>query len=197
MLPVYKLSKRISARQVFELAQSAIEKDWYGKTLAVAPSFVVAVCAKRLYFGASRQAAACCDKTLNSETFAEGLWKNDAAELFLRDDHTEMYQEFNLGPQGAWWTGLFSSYRVSAQDKLRPSPHVETWSEISKASWRAALSISLDSLSLNIGFSASSRANVSFTLGSGPEQYLSWAKLPSAKPDFHLAEHFGTVMIKS
>jgi len=49
-------------------------------------------------------------KTVGS--FKEGLWEDEASEIFIFNRKEENYQEFNVSPKGFFWGMNFTSYRV-------------------------------------------------------------------------------------
>ncbi|WP_193212746.1 hypothetical protein [Luteolibacter marinus] len=124
--------------------------------------------------------------------FMAGLWKHDLAELFLGDPASGRYLEFNLAPNGAWWSGEFSAPRVPAGDEAFPG--VATFAELAPdGGWVAAMAIPLPTLEEKISFGATTRLNVSFILGSPDQRFLSAADLGDGEPDFHRPERFRPV----
>ena len=73
--------------------------------------------------------------------FYEGLWRADCGELWLASSESDRYIEINLGPNGAWWTCVFSSARTR---DLTCSPPLctEIKSEILGEFWQASLVVS-------------------------------------------------------
>ena len=126
--------------------------------------------------------------------FAEALWRYDVAELFIKDAHSDRYLEFNLAPNGAWWSAEFVGPRVRACTEDIPIVGVKTYSKTSADGyWQAAASIPLSFLKSDFSFGQGSRVNVTFIVDSPEQKFLSIAALPGAKPDFHQPEYFKEV----
>lgn len=193
MLPVYKVSSALSFDKLFELPENQIEYDWFGERVKNPVAFVVAVDPDRMYLGAKVEANPWYDPTHTLGQYVEGLWNKDCAELFLSSSTSPVYQEFNLGPTGAWWSHSFSKYRKRDSSGFKVPQGVTTFSQIGSASWRAALSIPLNQFSVPLDLEDTTRANVSFVVGKAKRQYLTWANIQQREPDFHRAEDFENV----
>jgi hypothetical protein len=62
--------------------------------------------------------------------FLAELWRHDVAELFIADPASGRYFEFNLAPNGAWWSCEFTAPRVVPRkrtSRCRKSPRFPTW----------------------------------------------------------------------
>ena len=58
---------------------------------------------------------------------ADGLWAHTCFELFVADDNTDRYREFNFSPSGQWAAYAFDAYRTPAAESLtdtNPSPPI-------------------------------------------------------------------------
>ncbi|MBN8548363.1 MAG: hypothetical protein J0M12_03490 [Deltaproteobacteria bacterium] len=192
MLPVYKVASSLTFEKLFELPQNPIEYDWFGERVKNPASFVVAVDPDRMYLGAHVEASPWYDPAHTMGQYVEGLWNKDCAELFISSSTSPVYQEFNLGPTGAWWSCSFSKYR-KRDSAFTPPQGVTTYSQIGSANWRAALAIPLNQFALPLDLEDTSRANVSFVVGKAKRQYLTWANIQQREPDFHRAEDFENI----
>jgi hypothetical protein len=112
------------------------------------------------------------------------LWKYDVAEFFLAGD-AEDYLEFNLAPNGAWWSCFFVSPRQAGQRGSLVG--VETLSWLTPESWRVRAMIPLSEIPWPV---VEWRVNVTFILESPNQRFLSLADLGGGNPDFHRPEGF-------
>ena len=190
MLLFHSLKSSIEPAQVFDLGATALANDWDGKQVSTPLSLIIAISPSHIYFGATRNASATILHDASLGAFVEGLWNADVAELFIKDDETDAYQEFNLAPNGAWWSARFGSYRMQDKSAKINQSAVQTYQHIEKTMWRAAIKIPRDSLVVQCVFNEKSRANVCGIFGATTRSYLSFAKANSPSPDFHLPELF-------
>lgn len=121
--------------------QGSFATDWFGAPLPGAISYQVRLTESELLFTAAINVAPSYDPTQKAGDFVEGIWRYDAAELFIaeaevseaplmslaNEDTTQTqrwknvrYQEFNFSPLGAWWSCVFDSYRVRASKQPLP-----------------------------------------------------------------------------
>lgn len=110
---------------------------------------------------------------------------------FLSDPTSGRYFEFNLSPNGAWWSCEFSAPRVRAEEVEIAFPEVATFAELApNGGWVAAMAIPRDLLEARLNFGEGSKLNVTFILGTPEQRFLSAAKLGEGEPDFHRPERF-------
>ncbi|MDP4722137.1 MAG: hypothetical protein NWS48_12995 [Akkermansiaceae bacterium] len=173
-----------------DLPLLGIGSDWSGKPLLPPLAFSLAADAENLWFVATRQAEACVHPDAFLGSFTPELWKYDTAELFIADDKTGRYLEFNLAPNGAWWAAEFSSPRVASVTQPDFKSNVTSHSGDESGQWLAALSIPLAFLRDTVDFGTGTKANATFILGSPEQTFHSAAKLPGAEPDFHQPSAF-------
>lgn len=172
-----------------------LSKDWYGREFAPQAAFCVVVDPRMFWFIATHGSAAELHPASRPGRFLPELWKHDVAELFLTDPTTGRYMEFNLSPNGAWWSQVFSAPRVAVGEG--PIPGVETFAELAPdGGWVAAMAIPRDFLGSEMNFGESSRLNVCFILGSPEQRFLSAADLGGGEPDFHRPERFSPLVFK-
>ena len=99
--------------------------------------------------------------------FQAELWRHDVAELFIADPVSGRYFEFNLAPNGAWWSCEFTAPRVRAEETDIAMPEVATFSDMAAdGAWVAAMAIPLDLLKARLDFGKRTRMNVAMILGS-------------------------------
>lgn len=187
----------VAEQQIFwgylDLSLFGVAKDWYGKELEKPAAFSFAVDHSHLWFVACHQSPAKIHPDARPGVFQAELWKYDAAEFFLLDPATGRYLEFNLAPNGAWWSAEFTAPRVKAEDKDKPFPDVATYADLSPdGSWMAAAAIPLKHLRAKFNFGPETKLNATFILGSPEHKFLSAADLGGGEPDFHRPEKFPT-----
>jgi hypothetical protein len=125
--------------------------------------------------------------------FQGELWRYDVAELFLLEPRTGRYFEFNLAPNGGWWTCEFTAPRVRADEVEIAMPEVATYSEITAdGSWVAAMAVPLDLLRARLDFGPRTRGNVTMILESPKQRFLSAVDL-GGEPDFHQPTRFSEI----
>ena len=137
-----------------------------------------------------------------AEGFVEGLWQQDVAEFFVADRRTGHYQEFNLGPGGAWWSATFCAPRL----RVVPQPEWQSFGVLAKVLWTNREWIGQLSVPLPAGIPflsppshrsgaerlmqelESGQLAVNFTAitaGRAGPRFYSLAHLRTATPDFH------------
>ncbi len=169
----------------------AIEKDWQGSPVVPGPALSLVADPSRLWWIASHRAPAELHPRARPGVFQTNLWEYDLAELFLTHAASGRYFEFNLAPNGAWWSCEFTAPRVRAESVEIEMPEVATFAEMAPdGSWVAAMALPLDLLRARLDFGPETRANVTMILGSPEQRFLSVAKLPGETPDFHQPEGF-------
>ena len=89
-----------------------LSTDWDGKLVKPALYFALAADTQALWFLARRKAKAFVHPEGQAGCFQPELWRYDVAEWFLCHPKTGAYWEFNLSPNGAWWSQGFSAPRV-------------------------------------------------------------------------------------
>lgn len=165
-----------------------LSRDWFGQSCTFNPRFKFGLWEQRLTFWFAADKPPECDLELKPGNFQAGLWEQDVAEFFLLGPGGE-YQEFNVSPTGAWWSGFFTSYRSPAQEC--PSLSVETSSGWSDADWWAELSVPIGELAVN--WEASVRVNPASILSPSQPRYFCFGHVEGGEPDFHLASNFCTI----
>jgi len=151
--------------------------------------------ARRLWFIAHHRKAADLHPQARPGMFLAELWRHDVAELFLADPVSGRYFEFNLAPNGAWWSCELTAPRVRAEETDIAMPEVATFSDMAPdGAWIAAMAIPLDLLRARLDFGPQTRANVTFILDSPDQKFVTAADLGAGEPDFHRPEKFPQVV---
>lgn len=163
-----------------------IGHDWCGKPISPAAGYSLAMDDKRLWFLAHHQRASDLHPQARPGAFQAELWKHDVAELFLADPASGRYFEFNLAPNGAWWSCEFTAPRVRVEEIDIAMPEVATFADLSPdGSWLAAMALPLDILRARINFGSDTRANVTMILESPNQRFLTANDPVGSEPDFH------------
>jgi hypothetical protein len=170
---------------------SELLTDWSGSQITKLSKFLFWVDRTNFHFLASQNGT----PGLNHPDSQPGqyqaeLWKYDVAEFFLLSADKTRYLEFNLAPNGGWWTSAFTSPLKPAPGEPAPVPGVETSAEVSPEGWRAHASIPLAWLQENYGFSESSFLNACFILNSPDQIFVTAGDPPAGKPDYHRPDLF-------
>lgn len=199
MVHAFYLSSPLSLKEYAAISDStfpwhAISSDWFGNKTRVICEYRLFLDPSSLFFHARANRKPKTKPDATQGSFIEGLWEYDLAELFICEENSPRYLEVNLGPQAAWWSCLFKSYRErsGAPSALKEA---HTISEITETGWNAGILIpraSFPFLVRDQGF----RANVTFIIDDNGPVYFSASKLTSEAPDYHVAEQFPSVAIE-
>ncbi len=174
-----------------DLPLLGLATDWHGAAVEPAAGFSLAMDGSRLWFVAHHRKPADLHPLARPGGFQSGLWRHDVAELFISDPRSGRYFEFNLAPNGAWWSCEFTAARVRAEEAEIAMPEIATFAEMAAdGAWLAAMAIPLDLLKARLDFGRQSRGNVTFILESPAQRFLTAAVLGSGEPDFHRPEGF-------
>lgn len=171
-----------------------LEKDLHGTPLQTAAAFSIVTDERYLWFIANHRKPAHLHPKARPGAFQSELWRYDVAELFLADPVSGRYFEFNLAPNGAWWTCEFTAPRVRADEAEIAMPEVATFSEMAAdGSWLAAMAIPLDLLRARLNFGTDTRVNVTMILESPDQKFISANALGAGEPDFHQPQQFSKI----
>ena len=172
-----------------------LDKDLNGVPLSVPAAFSVVLDPRRLWFIANHRQPALMHPHARPGAFLAGLWQHDVAELFLADPDSGRYFEFNLAPNGAWWSCEFTAPRVRADEAEIAMPEVATFSELSPdGSWLAAMAVPRDLLEARLDFGPRTCMNLAMILESPEQRFLSAVPLAGAVPDFHQPGRFSKIV---
>jgi hypothetical protein len=171
-----------------------LTKDWFGVTCDSVPGFSLVMDPQRLWFIVNHRGPAELHPRSRPGIFLAELWRYDVAELFLSDPISGRYFEFNLAPNGAWWTCEFISPRVRVEEVDIAMPEVSTHAELAPdGSWVAAMAIPLNLLKARLDFGLNTRANVTMIVESPEQRFFSACDLGTETPDFHRPKEFSVV----
>jgi hypothetical protein len=171
-----------------------LAKDLDGILLQEPAAFSLVVDAQHLWFIASHRKSARLHPQARPGRFQAELWRHDVAELFLFDPVSGRYFEFNLAPNGAWWTCEFIAPRVRADLAEIAMPEVATFSELTAdGSWVAAMAIPVDLLKARLNFGNETHVNVTMILESPVQKFISATDLGPGEPNFHQPEQFSKI----
>jgi hypothetical protein len=166
--------------------------------LTIPASYAVVMDPRHLWFIGNHRRPASIHPLARPGLFQNELWKYDVAELFLTDPSCRRYFEFNLAPNGAWWSCEFVEARIRSDGADIAMPEVATFSDMSAdGSWIAAMAIPLDLLQSRLNFGPGSRMNVAMILESPEQKLMSAADLRGGIPDFHQPERFSEITFLS
>jgi hypothetical protein len=172
-----------------------LQNDLGGTPLDVPAAFSIVADTQRLWFVANHRKPALIHPQAKPGAFQAELWQYDVAELFLADPVSGRYFEFNLAPNGAWWSCEFTAPRVRAEEAEIAMPEVATFSELAPdGSWVAAMAIPLNLLKARLDFGPATRLNVTMILESPQQKFLSAVNLGEGGPDFHRPGKFSQVV---
>lgn len=174
--------------RLFEERALLLDRNWDGTRSSLAVDVWLLRDGSRLVFGARIPLSAHCDMGLKRGDYVEGLWQQDVAEFFIASADGR-YQEFNLSPTGAWWSMSFSEPRVR-EESFSPPNGVETLGEIGDSSWQVVLSIPVGDLAVPLEGFGKTFVNLNVIVREDPRIYLSYAKLPGSRADFHQPQSF-------
>lgn len=168
-----------------------VNKDWHGAPIEPAVTFGFAVDHQYLWFIASHARPALLHPDARPSAFHAELWKYDVAEFFLLDPTSGHYLEFNLAPNGAWWSAEFSAPRQRVSEQDVPLEGVTTFADLSPdGSWLTAAALPLNILRERYHFGKDTRMNATFIIESPHQRFLTAASLGEGEPDFHQPEKF-------
>lgn len=171
-----------------------LETDWFGNPLQPPAAWCLAMDQRRLWFIAHHRRPAMLHPQARPGMFQAELWRYDVAELFLADPASGRYFEFNLAPNGAWWSCEFTAPRVRAEETDIVMPEVATFADLAAdGSWVAAMALPLDLLKARLGFGPETRANVTMILCSPDQRFITAADPGGGEPDFHRPDRFPAV----
>lgn len=161
--------------------------DWYGNPSPWNPEMALAIEGERLSFHFRADKAPFYDRSFGPLDFVEGLWEQDVAEIFLAGPNGR-YQEINLSPTGAWWSAVFSEYRVRESEVEFP---VEIEAERREDRWEVQFSTALKNLEVwNAVPRSQYRASATAILYAPDPVFFAWNHNTGGEPDFHRADLF-------
>ncbi len=177
------------------LPLTAVDTDWFGAAVSPPVHFSFGLDPASLHFVASRQRMALCHPASLPGRFQAELWKFDVAEFFLTDPVTGHYLEFNLAPNGGWWSCRFKAPLARVSEIDQPLPGIAIHAHAGASGWMASASLPLPWLQEHLHFGPDSRLNATFILESPAQRFLTASSLGGGEPAFHRPDSFPTVSI--
>lgn len=174
-----------------DLPLFGLATDLSGRMLKTPAAYSLVMDTRYLWFIANHRQAALIHPQARPGLFQNELWEYDVAELFVTDPSSGRYFEFNLAPNGAWWTCEFTAARQRAEEMDIAMPEVATFSDMAvDGSWLAAMAIPLDLLRARLDFGPATRLNVAMILESPAQKFVSATDFGDGAPDFHQPSRF-------
>ena len=178
-----------------DLPLLGITRDWHGAELEPPAGYALVADGRHLWFVAHSRQPAELHPEARPGGFVVGLWQYDCAELFLADPVSGRYFEFNLAPNGAWWSCEYTAPRVRVEEVDIAMPEVATFADLAAdGAWLAAMALPLDLLRARVDFGPETRVNVTFMLGGRGQCHASAADLGGGTPDYHRPARFPKVV---
>lgn len=165
-----------------------LKRDWFGKSFDEPVGVSFAVDHTHFHFLACRNRNALIHPEAEPGKFQPELWKYDVAEFFIssaKDEGSE-YLEFNLAPNGAWWSCFFQKPRVPL--RAVPLEGVITSAEVGEGFWKVHAAIPREEIPWLDPESC--LLNAAFILDSPEQRFVTLANLGDGKPDFHRPQDF-------
>lgn len=182
----------------FKKFQTLIPVDWHGRPIQNPPSFLFWLDEDSLHFLARQEGG---PGTPHPEgkpgEFRPELWKYDVAEFFLGTPDGRAYLEFNLSPEGAWWSCLFEERLVPGPTQPAPIPGVQAEGRRATSFWEAAARIPRAWLEKRFPTDGDLTLNATFILETPEQIFASAADLGEGQPDFHRPGQFPGVKLIS
>jgi len=196
-LPVYTSKTPLNAEQVASLNPLVLASDWEGKPTQWDVQFVFAVDPERIHYHVSMPVGPGLAlkeyPARHKNEFVEGLWVHDLAEFFLKSDTTGAYQEFNLAPDGRWWSAHFSRYRERTENVDCRMNGIETFSDRDEKRAFFSISVPRKELKVDMSFGQFSKMSITSIVNTPDQVFLIWSAPPTPKPDFHLLQYASAV----
>lgn len=162
-----------------------LNTEWYGQQVTPAYEFSFRLTKEGLIFQASRKAQALVHPEGLCGAFQVELWRYDAAEFFITTPNKELYMEFNLSPNGAWWASVFCAPRRVAPGFETWQPNIVAKGENTADGWCCEALIPTSVLQ-EVGIIPQDCCLAACAILNSPEQIFLTSALPcSGQPDFH------------
>ena len=170
----------------FQSFQTVISADWFDQRASSPPSFLFWLDEDHFHFLARRDGSA---GTPHPESqpgyFQAELWRYDVAEFFLRSANGSRYLEFNLSPNGGWWSCLFGDPLQPESGQPSPVPGVRTRALQTPESWQAQASVPRRWIEERFPLDESPALNATFILDSPHQTFFTAGDLGGGEPNFH------------
>jgi hypothetical protein len=195
MLTIYTSASPISLASIRSFIQDSkltdsLDLNWNNQPPPNPVEYSILCDTTDLFIIAKRDKTPQMHETASAGDFQPGLWRHDVFELFLSNEGTSTYQEFNLAPNGAWWTSVFDSPRCT-KGEYSPPKCIQTLAEPTDKGWWAALQFPTRSLGITISDDSKLLGHVASITENTPRHHCSsslghrQAKGLPKQADFH------------
>lgn len=173
-----------SQQEGADVPVQVLDKEWFGREVCPPLEFSFVIEGDELVFRAAQKAAALLHPDASLGGFQEMLWKYDTAEFFIAKPDCSRYLEFNLSPNGAWWSMIFTAPRVVDDTAIQIAPS-SCEAQCDESGWVCTARIPMADL-IAMGLDPrSSRMAVCAILESPEQIFLTTADNVRGIPDFH------------
>lgn len=190
-IEIFQSERVLLLEEVKRIPRQSVTSSWGGSPLLYPFSWSVALDPTTLWFSCSLPGGSAIKPGTTSGEFVEGLWEYDVAELFVRDARGA-YQEFNLSPNGAWWSMTHSEYRVRSNES-RPPKCLFVKTAILEGSWEVVAAFDIGSL--QVPLAEGSVVHVTGIHYAAQPVYLSSNPARDIAPDFHHSSCFSPIVM--
>lgn len=167
-----------------KIIPQSLNREWGGSELSPPLEFFFTIEGGELVFHVTHKAPALLHPDAKLGQFQEFLWKYDTAEFFIAKEDCSRYLEFNLSPNGAWWSMIFTDPRLIDESAIQIVPNsctahytAEGWTCSARIPMKALIAMDLDP--------RCSRMAVCAILSSPNQLFLTSADKIEGVPDFH------------
>ncbi|MBI2821396.1 MAG: carbohydrate-binding family 9-like protein [Acidobacteria bacterium] len=131
-----------------------------------------------------------------------GLWEGDVVEVFLRPEISQAYFEFEVSPLGQWLDALIRQPHSDVDFAWRSEMKVRCEIEPQHRTWTAELILPFQAMgaALQVDLQPAPgdvwKVNLFRIAGFEPARaYLAWQPTFTPRPDFHLPQAFGNLIL--
>jgi hypothetical protein len=175
----------------FRKFQTVISSDWDGKIVKHPASFLFWLDEEHFHFLARQEGReGFTHPDSKPGVFQAELWRYDVAEFFLKLADRPTYLEFNLAPNGAWWSCIFDSRLAPAPGQPEAIPGVQASGIQESDHWEAHAKIPRRWMEEYFPLSSGTALNATFILNSPEQVFLTSGDLGDGEPDFHRPDSF-------
>lgn len=189
-----KIYRAPDALEPARLPLTWLGRDWYGEALDPAVGFAFGVDPSFFHFVACRASPARCLPDSEPGQFQAELWTYDVAEFFLGGP--DGYLEFNLAPNGAWWSCAFGAPLQRQHSDELPLPGVVTESRQDRDSWQVSARIPIQELA-GYPLDQPGTLNATFILDSPDQRFVTAGPPATGAPNFHRPDAFPPIALAS
>jgi hypothetical protein len=178
------------------------DTDWSGAKTGIATSVRARWSDRALYVSWELEGAGLhVDRTRDTKVEREKLYQEDCVELFLTPDPAtpRRYFEIEIGPYGHWFDLLVDRTGAKAKSDVAWSSGAVIATTQDAAKQRAIVEAAF--VGKDVVAALKAGAKLPFALyrmeGAKPRQYLAWSPTRTPKPDFHVPDAFGWLLLEA